>query len=162
RFKSVFVFTPLLLLRMGSSGADLSFYAVYKTEKFNQASASAPTVGSGSPYRIEAIVDPMVSNSVTTASVTAPGGAPQSLTFDPVNNWLSFSAKFSSQAALDAAAPSGNYKLVVNTLHQGQKALTLNLPAETFPGPPHISNWNAAQAINPAANFMLRWDPFGG
>src|SRR5262249_22644062 len=93
---------------------------------------------------------------------TAPGGAPQSLTFDPVNNWLSFSAKFSSQAALDAAAPSGNYKLVVNTLHQGQKALTLNLPAETFPGPPHISNWNAAQAINPAANFMLRWDPFGG
>ncbi|MGH7970533.1 MAG: hypothetical protein ACREIC_17545, partial [Limisphaerales bacterium] len=141
---------------------DVSFYGVEKSEKYNQVSAGSPILGSGNPYRFEAIVAPSSAGSVQSATVTATGGTPQALALDPVTGWDTFLAKFPSQSALDSAAPSGNYSLVVNTLSQGQKTLVLSLPQETFPSAPHISNWAAGQAIDPAASFTLQWDPVAG
>jgi hypothetical protein len=141
---------------------DVNFYYVQKAQKYNQSSAGAPTLGSGNPYRFEAGVAPSVAGSVQGGTVSASGIPAQTLTFDPVFEWYSFTAKFPTQAALDSAAPSGNYTLVVSTLNQGQKTLTLNLPAESFPAGPHISNWTAGQAINPTADFTLKWDVFAG
>ena len=141
---------------------DVNFYYVQKAQKYNQSSAGPPIPGSGNPYRFEAGVAPSVTGSVEGGTVSASGIPPQALTFDPVFEWYSFTAKFPSQAALDAAAPAGNYTLVVSTVNQGQKTLTLNLPAESFPAGPHISNWTAGQAINPTADFTLKWDTFAG
>jgi hypothetical protein len=153
----VFVLCP-----RATQAVDVNFYSVQKALKNNQFSAGPPTPGGGNPYRFEAAVAPSVSGSVLSATVSASGGAAQTLDFDAIVEWYSFNAKFPSQAALDAAAPTGTYTLVIGTLNQGQKTVTLNLPAETFPGAPHISNWTAAQAIDPTKDFTLKWDAFGG
>jgi hypothetical protein len=110
-------------------------------------------------------VAPSVAGSVLSASVSASGGAPQSLTPDPIYTpWLSLnpSPKFPTQTALDTAAPVGNYNFIIQTKNEGQKNATLNLPSETFPPAPHISNWSEAQNISPGADFRLTWDPFVG
>ena len=156
-------FYTILFLVVNSpilEAADVSFYAVEKAAKYNQSGAGPPTLGSGNPYRFEAAVAPNVAGSVQSATVSYSGGAAQTLDPDTVVEWYTFNAKFTSQALLDAGAPTGNYTLVINTLNQGQKTVTLNLPAETFPAAPHISNWTAAQAIDPTADFTLKWDAF--
>lgn len=43
-------FMMLIVLNcMGVCGADVSFYTIYKGEKYVQASSGAPTLGSGNP-----------------------------------------------------------------------------------------------------------------
>src|SRR5690242_21176430 len=100
-----------------SRAVDVSFYTVQKAQKYNQTSAGAPTLGGGNPYRFEATVATNVSGALQTATVAAAGGTPQTLTFNSVTEWYDFTAKFSTQALLDAGAPSGNYTFVINTVH---------------------------------------------
>lgn len=47
------------------------------------------------------------------------------------------------------------------TIPDGFQA-TLNLPADAYPNAPHITNFTAAQAVNPAADFTFTWDAFAG
>lgn len=47
------------------------------------------------------------------------------------------------------------------TIPEGYKS-TLNLPADAYPNAPHITNFTAAQAVNPAADFTFTWDAFAG
>lgn len=47
------------------------------------------------------------------------------------------------------------------TIPEGYKP-TLNLPADAYPNAPHITNFTAAQAVNPAGDFTLTWDAFAG
>jgi hypothetical protein len=145
-----------------SRGADVSFYAIDKVVKYQQASSSLPAINSGSPYRFGATVVTNVSGSVQSATVSSSGGAAQPLAFDSVTDWLDFSLKYPTQSELDAAVPAGNYTVVINTTKDGQKTLTLNLPTETFPPAAHISNWTGAQTIDPTKDFTLKWDAWAG
>ena len=45
--RNLIVATAVLLLAAAAQGADVSFYAIYKSEKFNQADAGAAPVGKG-------------------------------------------------------------------------------------------------------------------
>lgn len=47
------------------------------------------------------------------------------------------------------------------TIPEGYKA-TLNLPADAYPNAPHLTNFTAAQTINPAGDFTFTWDAFVG
>jgi hypothetical protein len=47
------------------------------------------------------------------------------------------------------------------TIPEGFKA-TLNLPVDAYPNAPHVTNFAAAQAINPAGAFTFTWDAFVG
>lgn len=47
------------------------------------------------------------------------------------------------------------------TIPEGFKA-TLNLPVDAYPDVPHLTNFTAAQGINPAGDFTFTWDPFLG
>ena len=47
------------------------------------------------------------------------------------------------------------------TIPEGFKP-TLNLPADAYPNAPHITNFTAAQTVNPASDFTLTWDAFTG
>jgi hypothetical protein len=38
----------------------------------------------------------------------------------------------------------------------------LNLSGDAYPAAPHIANFQAAQALDPSADFTLRWDPLNG
>jgi hypothetical protein len=156
----------LLFCALAIRGADVNFYGIAKTQRFAQVSSAAPTLNGGSPYRSGAAAGPATSGSITNGSILGPGTivtAP--LSFNPVNGWFDVTLKWPSLAAMDAATPAGAYTMTIDTLHDGQRILPLTLPAETaasFPPAPHVSNWAAAQSIDPTRDFTLTWDAFTG
>jgi hypothetical protein len=144
------------------SAADVSFYAVERSLKYSQDTSGPPTAGGNHPYRFAAIAAPAADGSIVSATVAGPVGSPQTLTPDPAVLWLTFNAKFGTEAELDAATPKGTYSFVFDTAHDGQKKVSLTSPAGEFPAALHISNFAAAQAIDSSAAFNLTWDSISG
>ncbi len=142
---------------------DALFYLVGKGQEFTQADANPPVPKSKNPARFHASVGPATANSVTNATVQPlPAGALDTLSPAPSGD-LEFEAKFSSLASLDAAYPDGNYQVVINAVHDGMHAITLPLNGDAYPSnAPHVSNFAATQAVQPAYPFTLEWDPFIG
>jgi hypothetical protein len=156
----------------GARGADVRGYGVFKTQDYLQTSANAPVLQTNWPaYSFSAIVQPAgpFSNQVTSASVESPSvGFVDQLTPPPAGSDQPFASYFGafSQAVVDANYPTGVYTLRVNTAHDGNKVLLLNLTNSTdaaFPAnAPRIANFNEAQAVDPSANFVVNWDAFAG
>ena len=140
---------------------DTFAYNIGKQQNFNQNSSGAPTPAGGNPFRFFANVFANASNAVTSAQVQlpAPGGI-DPLSPDPTDTVLSFVQRFPSQAALDTAFVPGTYTLQLSAVHDGTRSLQMTMPSDALPAAPHVANWAAAQAINPAVDFNLTWDPF--
>ena len=153
--------TMFLVASTIARAVDVEFYVIAKDEGFNQSSA-APPAPKGNPFRFNAIVGLSTPNSVTSASVRSlPGGQVEPLTAQLYS--FELQAKFTTLSELDAAAPNGNYEMLVNAVHDGTHTITLPLNGDMYPStPPHINNFAAAQSINPTAAFTLTWDPFSG
>src|SRR3989442_3368996 len=89
-------------------GADVIFYAVAKDEGCDQSGVGPPTP-KGNPFRFNAIVGFTTANSVSSASVQLlPSGTVYPLVARTYS--FDFQAKFLTLAALNAAAPNGNYR----------------------------------------------------
>lgn len=72
--------------------------------------------------------------------------------FDNTNDLPAFNAKY----------PGGGYQFTVTAAVSNQQ-ITVNLPnPDRQPNAPHVTNFEAAQAVNPAQAFTLSWDPFVG
>ncbi|HEX5400514.1 MAG TPA: hypothetical protein VFY06_15815 [Verrucomicrobiae bacterium] len=142
--------------------ADATFYAVVKGQKFNQTNTALPVLASGTPYRFNAIVGFYVLNTITNATVQfLPSGPVSNLVVQL--NTLEFQAKFATPSDLDTAYPNGNYQLVIDSVFDGIKTLTLPLNGGVYPvAAPHISDYANTQAINPGIPFTLTWDAFSG
>jgi hypothetical protein len=67
-----------------------------------------------------------------------------------------------NQTSFDTTYPTGNYTFNLFTLDNGNKFPVLNLPTPVYPSTPRVSNYSAAQTINPASSFLLQWDAFAG
>lgn len=141
---------------------DVSAYNLTKQQLFEQTSAGAPTLATNNPYGFLAQVFPTVSNAVSYATVQPPGFGADLLSPDPTGSELFLSQNFSTQSALDTAFPSGTWLIDINTVHDGYRAFALNLAADLFPAAPQVTDWAAAQSVNPAAGFTLSWAPFTG
>src|SRR6185503_16292248 len=64
----------------------------------------------------------------------------------------------------DATFQPGNYSFFVQAATSNQTVL-VNLPTEGTmpqPGAPHVTNYVAAQFVNPNQPFVLGWDAFPG
>jgi hypothetical protein len=102
-----------------------------------------------------------MTNPISSAAVTLPGGAMKTLT-NLFGDYFFHHEQFPTIAALDAAYPSGSYVARVQRSSGANQNATLNFPTSARPPVPHINNYVEAQAINPAADFTLRWAPFTG
>jgi hypothetical protein len=69
---------------------------------------------------------------------------------------------FPSQASFDAAYPPGTYAFGLYGVHDGLRFPVLSMPPPVYPNPPHVSNFAAAQSLNPLAAFTLQWDAIPG
>jgi hypothetical protein len=111
-------------------------------------------------------LDPTGIDRVSSVSFRAPNGTTRSLVGegDPSQGIDSFDFQepFATQGALDATYPNGDYTLTINAVNDGTKVVTINLSGNVYPAAPHISNFDAAQAIEPLADFVLHWDPLNG
>ncbi len=137
-------------------------YNLVKSAAHQQTSAAAPLPVAEEPFHFTVFVSsPRNGPQITAASITPPGGAPQNLTAAPFGGFLAFNQSFTQPAALDAAFPAGTYLLRFTQSGQPERQINLPLPASA-PPVPQIANHNAAQAVNPAQDFTLRWNAFTG
>ncbi len=79
----------------------------------------------------------------------------------------SFTQTFTTTAELDAAFPATTYALQLRDLQkpvdqQVTNSVVFNLGSGGYPPIPHFANFEAAQAVDPAAVFTLSWDAFTG
>jgi hypothetical protein len=64
----------------------------------------------------------------------------------------------------DATFPAGDYSFLVKAVSSNQ-TVVVNLPTTNImaqPGAPHLTNYAAAQTVNPSQAFVLGWDAFAG
>lgn len=142
---------------------DCLAYNIAKQQNLTQTNSGPPVLVPNNPFRFVANVLGTASNSITAAQVQPPPPAALDiLTPDPTDTLFTFVQRFVTQSALDAAFLGGNYSLQISALHDGNKVFSLALPADAFPVAPHISNWAAAQNVDPTLDFNLTWDPFTG
>jgi hypothetical protein len=141
---------------------DVSAYNLTKQQFFEQTNAGAPTLRTNNPFHFLAQVFATTSNAVTYADVQPPGFGADLLSPDPTDTVLFLVKRFPTQTALGTAFPAGTYLWHISGVHDGFRPFAMNLAADAFPNAPQVTDWAAAQNVNPAEGFPLTWNPFTG
>ena len=149
-------------LTVVQSGADVVFYSLAKEAAYTQESSATPVVAGDPvfPYRFLARVKESAPGFVSGASVVKPSSAIVNLSASPLG--YSSYDEYGALTSLNNDFPSGTYHFNIQTFNDGNRNIALNLPATAFPATPHISNYDAAQNINPAIDFTITWDALSG
>ncbi len=140
-----------------------SFQLLRATE-YEQTSAGAPALTTNYPFSFLASANLISNRNATSVTLTLPGGAVSNLDQVIQNNdyWLFYGTN--NLTSIEGTFPAGDYTFFVQGTASNQ-TVTVNFPNNsTMPQPnaPHISNYGAAQAVNPAQDFTLAWDVFQG
>ncbi|MBU6402170.1 MAG: hypothetical protein KGS61_17770, partial [Verrucomicrobia bacterium] len=146
-----------------ASGPDVQTYLVAKGQQFFQSSTNPPAPRPDAPFVFNCFVNATDTGDVANASVQVPGGSSETLAGQTNDRFFQFINGFATQDALDTNYPVGSYTLSINTVHHGLQQSTLTLSAANYPGTvPALTDFAAAQSINPTADFVLSWNAFGG
>lgn len=158
RYSSFFQTTILTLVAIIVS-ANISIAqdkgTLVKILYYKQTSASAPTM-QGAIFFGE--LNCYGASTVTNATLTPPGKSPVAM--EPDWNSFQVGGQYFSQAALDTDFPNGNF--IITTMGVNYTAsIAVSLTGDTYPTTPQISNFTAAQSINPNQDFTLTWNNLG-
>jgi hypothetical protein len=148
----------------GSGQPDaIELYGVFKAQSFMQTNDAAPVFSTNEPpFQFQSFVDTSATNVVLAADVRLPGGTIQMLSAEDDGKSWSLEDGFSTQSGLDSACGIGTYTMRLSRSGSMTNVVPLNLPADAYPDTPQITNYSAAQSINPSNNFTLFWNPFTG
>jgi len=147
----------------GSSNTNtITSFLVGKAWEYDQASASAPLLDTNLPYVFEGLTSLASNRTATSATLTLPTGGVsnmlQNILF-PSDFYLS---EFNTNlATYNATFPAGSYVFNVYS-NAADQVVTVAMPNYAQPNAPQVSNWAAAQAINPSLPFTLTWNAFTG
>ena len=130
---------------------------------YSQTSTAAPTLSTNLPYLFLANIIVSSNQSADSATVQLPNTGVSNLLQNPVEPWQYFLSNGSSnQTTLDNTFGNGDYVFTLDTAFTNEQA-TIDLPATLLqPGAPQISDYTAAQSVNPSQAFTLTWEPFVG
>jgi hypothetical protein len=151
----------------GGSGTNaITTFSVGKTHHYNQTSAGSPTLDPSTPYDFSGVTSLSSNRTATNVTLALPTGSVSNLTQlpPPAAEIFILYASRTDLGTYDAAFPAGNYTFVVRSDSSNQTAV-VNLPTTNTmpqPGAPHLTNFAAAQAVNPNQPFVLAWDAFPG
>jgi methionine-rich copper-binding protein CopC len=151
----------------GGSGTNATTtFAVGKSHHYNQTSSGAPTLDPLTPYGFIGMTSLSSNRTANSVTLTMPTAAVSSLLRLPPPQAEIFllTAIDTNLSALDATYPAGNYSFLVQATASNQ-TVVVNLPTTNSmpqPGAPHLTNYLAAQAVNPNQPFVLGWDAFPG
>ncbi len=142
---------------------DVLTYYLTKEQNYYQADAATliPDTTYG-PFNAYLGIVQSALGSVTNANVTLPTSAGRGFPAGNTAIELKIRETFVNQTAFDSTYPLGNYTFNIFTPANGNHFPVLNLPLFSYPGAPHISNFAAAQNLNPNNAFLLQWDAFNG
>ncbi|MBA4148755.1 MAG: putative Ig domain-containing protein [Verrucomicrobia bacterium] len=155
-----------LLTLSGASralAADVTQYAVLKGQMFVQTNAVSPVIDEEAGFVFHVFVDSDSDwdedDTLTSVTLRLPNS---SLVSIPDDDGFEFGDGFPSLSALDTAYPDGTYALITEGVNDGLRTNSLTLTGSDYPPTPRFSNFTAAQAVDPAADFVLSWDPISG
>jgi hypothetical protein len=152
-----------LTITSGTPVPDVLAYYVTKLEAFLQLDATNIVLNTNvGPFNAFLGIVQSSLGMVPIATVTLPTGAVKGLPWGSSAIELRSQESFPSQASFDAAYPPGNYAFGLYGLHDGLRYPVLSMPPPVYPNPPHVSNFAAAQSLNPPAAFTLQWDAIPG
>jgi hypothetical protein len=141
-----------------ASPLDVLAYCIVKMESFLQTNAAniIPDTSRG-PFSATLAIFQSSLNTVPIANVDLPSRVVKG--FPPGSSGILLESQdlYSNQAALDGVYTNGNYTFALATLHDGFKFPVLAMPVVVYPAAPCVSNFAAAQAINPLNPFTLQW-----
>ena len=148
----------------GGTGTNaVTSFSVGVYHGFLQTNPSAPVLDPEFGYFFQAGTLLASNRTADAVTVMPPLLAPLILTrsqFAP--EMFSYFDQTNDLAAFNANYPGGAYQFTVTAAVSNQ-LITVNLPAPTLqPNAPRVTNYDAAQAVNPAQPFTLSWDPFVG
>jgi hypothetical protein len=152
----------------GSTGTGTNKYTsflVMKSYSYDQSSTAAPTPDPTAPYVFNASTMLASNRTATNITLTVPTtpATVTNLQQNPVRleNYYMFSLS-NNAAGFESAFPQGNYVFNVQAVASNQ-SVSVALPVSMQqPNAPHLTNYAAAQAVNPAQPFTLGWDAFTG
>ncbi len=146
----------------GSGTNAVTTFSVGKAWEYNQTNTAAPALDADFPYAFSALTSLASNRTATAITVTFPNAAVSNLTqnFVQPEDYYLFGSN-TNLTTFNANYPTGNYVFNV-TSNAANQQVTVNLPAVTQPNAPHVSNYAAAQTINPSQPFTLTWDAFSG
>lgn len=151
----------------GGSGTNaITTFGIGKVHHYNQTNSGAPILDPVMPYNFVAETTLSSNRTATSVVLTLPTASMTSLipSFSQPEIYL-FGDFDTSLSTLDATYPPGNYSFLVTAVSSNQ-TVVVNLPTtNSLPqpgGPPHLTNYPAAQAVNPSQAFALGWDAFPG
>ena len=142
---------------------DVVLYYVTKQKSFFQTAAATvvPDTSSG-PFNAYLGVIQSALGLVTNANVTLPTTAGRGFPAGSTAMELQIRESFTNQTTFDTVYPAGSYTFNLFTLDNGNQFPVLTLPPPVYPSTPQISNYPAAQTINPNAAFALQWNAYSG
>jgi hypothetical protein len=149
----------------GVSGTNqYTAFAVGEAIYYDQTSTGAPTLDTNiPPYLFFADVTLSSNQSVLSATLELPSTSVSTLLQEAADpGQFLLTASDTNQAILNGTYGNGNYIFTL-TAATSNEQVTVNLPASLVqPGAPQISNYTAAQSVNPAHAFTLTWNTFAG
>jgi hypothetical protein len=155
--------TQLVSLTINQPVADVVTYFVMKMEAFRQVDAANFVLDTNfGPFNAYLGLVQSSVGSVTIANVTLPGGAARALPSGSSGIELETEESFRDQASIDTLYPPGNYTFSLLAVDDGLRYPVLSMPSAPYPSHPQVSNFAAAQAINPSSPFTLQWSAIPG
>jgi len=112
----------------------------------------------------ETDVHPAFPGAITGATLKLPNGSTRQMSgaFANYQDLFGYSEDFPSSQSLNKAFPPGKYAVRIETLNDGQVDLALTLGIARKFSVARLTNWDAAQTIDPTLPFTLEWTPFAG
>ena len=164
--KALIIMLSGLSIVANAIAADVESAYVGKGRTYAQTNAG-PSVLRLSPYVFEIAVRTTDIDTLNSAAWSQPPFPPPAFRFIPfptLKTPLLFTSidRWSSQSVADGAHPNGDYYILLNTEHDGERTNRILLSGSTYPAPPQIANYAAAQNIDAASDFTLQWNQFPG
>jgi len=153
----------------GSTGGGtntITTFSVGKIHHYQQTSAGTPGLDPLTPYGFSGVTALASNRTANSVTLTLPTTAVSNLVHLPPPSAEIFlmSPIFTDLGIFDATFPSGNYTFFVQAATSNQSVI-VNLPTTASmpqPGAPHVTNYLAAQNVDPSKPFVLGWDAFAG
>ncbi|MBE7503572.1 MAG: hypothetical protein HS113_25440 [Verrucomicrobiales bacterium] len=151
---------------------DVAGLFLFKAAWYEQNAPDDPALlpAAQDPYDITALVrlsDQLLSDPewylwISGVILRTPAGRSEPLTPDFSSGVFSFYDGASSASALNSRYGAGTYRFTLSSVLTGNSNFDLPLAADDYPPAPKITNFDAAQAVDPTQPFLLRWVGFPG
>jgi hypothetical protein len=151
---------------------DPSTVTILRAANFEQRSAAEPVLiaptDAASPFLFaalgtlsaETLSDP--DNLIFINGMTLRTPARRDFAMSFVGDAFLYTEEFTTESAMNFRFGAGAYQMTFRSAITGNTAYGLTLPSTEFAPPAQVSNFAAAQAISPTADFTLRWNAWPG